>query len=384
MNRIRVVIADVDTSRWVRARRRFAETHDIEIVGCKPANLESLAVADELDYDVLLIAGKQLTDAMIQQLGAFKRVRPEIGVLVVARDDAEEMRRAEQCLQVGAYDIVEQPRGELDEAASEVLVRRLLPKLRSLSAMLYSRLAQGNLSTPPPSRPTATHYLSNGLPPASSRELEKHSWQSTAATPRKETPVELVVIGASTGGPEALTSLVADLSGQIASPILVVLHVPAIFANSLVTQLNKRSALEVMHARDGGELTAGRVYFSPGERHLVVGRGAGGVLISRLLDTPSENGSKPSVDVLFRSAEKTCGANVLGVLLTGMGQDGAAGAAVLHRAGAKIIVQDEESSIVWGMPGSAVRQKVVDEIVPLSQMASYIERAANRWKTGRG
>jgi two-component system, chemotaxis family, protein-glutamate methylesterase/glutaminase len=291
------------------------------------------------------------------------------------------------------------------EEAASVLLRRLLPKLRSISATRFSRLAQGNLSasascsddvaevdarvhsTPPP-RPSRSGARSSPLPspppsplarplPSAPPTPRARAVASTVARPARgvgQAPVEVVVIGASTGGPEALSQLVSDLPPDLAAPIMVVLHVPAAFAGSLARQLDKRSALEVCSARDGGLLEPGKIYLSPGDRHLLLGRGPREALISRLSDAPPELGCRPSVDVLFRAAERVCKGAVLGVLLTGMGSDGAAGAEVLHRAGATIYVQDQQSSVVWGMPGSAARLKVVDKIVPLAKMAGEIAR----------
>ncbi len=188
--------------------------------------------------------------------------------------------------------------------------------------------------------------------------------------------MELIVVGASTGGPEALTRLVSELPANLGAPMLVVLHVPALFSKSLASQLDKKSTLDVTECEDGRPLLPGTVYMAPGDKHLFVSRGPNKALISRLREGPAENGCKPSVDVLFRSAAKTCRDAALAVMLTGMGSDGAKGAKILHDAGSRVIVQDKESSVVWGMPGSAVRLKAVDRVLPLYRIARAIIRAA--------
>ena len=164
----------------------------------------------------------------------------------------------------------------------------------------------------------------------------------------------MVAVGSSTGGPQALAGFLRGLSAPPAVPLVIVQHMPAGFTAMLADHLDRLGALRVTEAKDGEPLRAGRAYLAPGDRHLLVERGAGG-LVARLRDDPPEHFCRPAVDPMLRSAERACEGRVLAVILTGMGQDGLAGCRGLSAAGGTVLAQDEASSVVWGMPGAVAR-----------------------------
>jgi len=180
---------------------------------------------------------------------------------------------------------------------------------------------------------------------------------------------ELIVIGVSTGGPQALARLLPKLPENLPAPVAIVQHMPAMFTRLLAERLDGESGLAVKEAEDGDELRPGRVLLAPGGRHLRVRRGARGGLVARLDDGPAENSCRPSVDVLFRSAAETLGGRALALMLTGMGSDGLEGARQLKAAGASLIAQDQASSVVWGMPGAVVEAGLADRVLALDQIA---------------
>ena len=183
--------------------------------------------------------------------------------------------------------------------------------------------------------------------------------------------VDAVAIAVSTGGPTALGSLLAELPATLPVPILIVQHMPPMFTRVLAERLDRTCAIRVLEAADGHALEPGTVRIAPGDRHMLVER-SGDVVRIRTNTGPRENSCRPSADPLFRSTADTFGPNALGVVMTGMGSDGLRGAQRLTEAGSRVIVQDEASSVVWGMPGFVVRAGLADAIVPLSELSLAI------------
>ena len=186
----------------------------------------------------------------------------------------------------------------------------------------------------------------------------------------------LVGIGASTGGVEAIRDVLVQLPANF-PPVLVVQHLPRAFSRSLVEQLNRSCTLEVKEAQETNELAAGQVLIAPGERHMEV-RYVGAKRAAVLSCTPPVNRHRPSVDVLFRSMAKAGARNSVGVLLTGMGSDGAEGLLAMRQGGAATIAQDRQSSVVYGMPAEAVRLGAAEVVLPLKDIAGGIVRAISR------
>jgi len=190
--------------------------------------------------------------------------------------------------------------------------------------------------------------------------------------------IEALVIGVSTGGPNALHVFVPKLPADLPFPVLCVQHMPPLFTASLAERLDRDSALQVVEGADGQRIEKGCMYIAPGGRHMVVARGPDGRIVLKLSDAPPVNSCRPAVDVLFRSIDEVVGGNVVSVVLTGMGSDGAAGVKVLREKGAWSIVQDEATSVVWGMPGAVAQHGDADEILPLDRISDRIAELARR------
>ena len=182
---------------------------------------------------------------------------------------------------------------------------------------------------------------------------------------------EIVVLGCSTGGPEALAVVLGALPARFPVPIVVVQHMPPDFTKLLAERLDKSCALRVNEVVGPVKAKAGEVWIAPGHSHIKLTNTAGQI---ELDDGPEENNCKPAVDVLFRSATATYGRRAVGVILTGMGDDGARGGKLLADSGAYMIAQDEATSVVWGMPGAATRAGIVDMVVPLQGVANEISQ----------
>jgi two-component system chemotaxis response regulator CheB len=183
--------------------------------------------------------------------------------------------------------------------------------------------------------------------------------------------IDAVAIGTSTGGPSALAQVIPRLPKSFAAPILIVQHMPKMFTRLLAERLHERSPLEVVEAQDCEEVVAGKVYIAPGDYHLEVRR-VGGKVVTHLQQGPSEHSCRPAMDVLLRSVVDVYGSRALGVILTGMGQDGFKGCELLRKAGGIVLAQDQESSVVWGMPGYVAQAGLAEAVVPINGVAGEI------------
>jgi two-component system chemotaxis response regulator CheB len=366
--KIRVLIVDESVLCRDLLRAALAEATDIEVIGAAPTAKTGMdRIANENPDLVLLSATIPDTEAEEITRWALEK-KPVLGIVVTARTDAETIDKVVLALEAGAFDFVEKPEDECPESYQEVIGRRLLPKIRSFSAAVYSRVAR-KLSQTRIEAPTEEASQEGLLRRVSRSLLPKRSYRPPSGRP------ELIVIGVSTGGPEALSRLIPALPGNCPVPIVVAIHMPERFTASLAVSLNDRSQLTVKEAGNRERMAAGHVYIARGGKHLVFERADSTSLVLRTNDDSPENGCKPSVDVMFRSAARVTKSNTMALLLTGMGLDGVKGMERLKNAGAYTLAQDKASSVVWGMPGAAVQAGVVDEVLSLDKL---IERIRER------
>src|SRR3954470_18524383 len=252
-------------------------------------------------------------------------------------------------LSSGANDYVTKPANVGSVGQSMDSVReQLIPKIKALTGRPVPLGAVRTAAAAPPP-PPAARRTGPGKKPA------------------------VLVIGSSTGGPEALARVVPALPASLPVPVLVVQHMPPVFTRQFAQRLDRLAALRVGEAVDGPPLLPGTVHLAPGDHHLVV-RGTGRGMTTALNQAPPENFCRPAVDPLFRSAVAAYDGAVLGVVLTGMGSDGRVGAAAIHEAGGTVLAQDQASSVVWGMPGAVTQAGLADEVLPLDRVAEAIGR----------
>jgi two-component system, chemotaxis family, protein-glutamate methylesterase/glutaminase len=185
--------------------------------------------------------------------------------------------------------------------------------------------------------------------------------------------IDIVAIGTSTGGPTALAELVPQFPADFPVPIVIVQHMPPVFTRLLADRLNRSAQVKVREGQEGERVESGQLWIAPGDRHMAVARKGGDVVLA-LKQDPPEHSCRPAVDVLFRSVAQAYGANALAVVLTGMGSDGTRGARAIRDAGGEVIVQDEATSVVWGMPGSVVAARLADRICPLTNIVPEVIR----------
>jgi len=257
-----------------------------------------------------------------------------------------------EALSLGATDYVTKPSNTDMAGTLDTVSHDLIPRIRALCHL--------------PEAPAA----------AAGSELLARPVVRTSQKPQLLTPVQVVAIGVSTGGPDALAHVLPTLPANLPVPVVIAQHMPAIFTTMLAARLAAKSSLPVRECKSGEPLAPGCAYIAPGDFHMIVSS-EGGVACLRTHQGPKENYCRPSVDVLFRSVAQVYGGRTLAVVLTGMGQDGLKGCELLGGLGARIVVQDEASSVVWGMPGFVARTGLADKIVPLDQIGPEIVRATS-------
>lgn len=369
MKRIRILVVDESVMCRDALNRALSDVADVELQGVAPNGKTGLGRLGQQEVDLLVLsAGIRDPDAA-EFTRLAQEIKPNVGVLLTTRDNVRDAEMVIQTLEAGAFDFTVKPEEGCPEELEQVLKRRLLPKIRVFSAALYSRLAR-NLSASGkaarPARPVAEDSERRAIHTLVKDKAERRARRFRA-----------LLIGASTGGPEALSRLLPALPADFPLPVVAVVHMPEPFTASLARNLNEKSRLSVSEANDGDELRPGRVYLAPGGSHLLLASSTRGRLVLRSSQDPPENGCRPSVDVLFRSAARACPNGLLALIMTGMGDDGVKGLGVLKEAGAHVLAQDESSSVVWGMPGSAVNAGMADEVLPLNRLAGRLLELAS-------
>ncbi|MXN65440.1 chemotaxis-specific protein-glutamate methyltransferase CheB [Stappia sp. GBMRC 2046] len=294
----------------------------------------------------------------------------------LTRRNAEISLRA---LSLGAQDYIPKPESKSEVTTSVNFRREIIEKVKTLGVRVRGRHQAGRQLRV---RATAVQAvpLHDAGSPASTRAPNFRAVATKSARPQHaarsypSVRPRVVVIGSSTGGPQALQQVMRDIGMAIRQvPVVVTQHMPPTFTAILAEHLGKAAMRPAKEAADGDVLQPGHIYVAPGGRHLVLEKDHGQA-VARLTDDPPVNFCKPAVDPLFDSAAKVFGSSVLAVVLTGMGHDGADGVKTIAAGGGAIIAQDEASSVVWGMPGAAVQTGQCNDILPLQEIGPKIAK----------
>ena len=312
----------------------------------------------------------------IEFLRERKRLGIDIPVIVLSSIAKEGARVTMDCLELGASDFVTKPSGS-ESANLATVANHLVDFLQAYGKQYQLKKNRGMSSAPKASSSLSQRYQQ------SSTSFQTHTASSSfGAAPqpgekqvqiRQPGKLEIIAIGISTGGPNALREVFAALDPQLPQPIVVVQHMPPGFTYEFANSLNKICPLEVKEAQEGDLVKPGRILIAQGGKHLVVEKKPLGV-IAHISDAPPQSGHRPSADVLFASVAEQFQNRALGIIMTGMGKDGAASLTRLFQEGSRTIGQDEASAIVYGMPRVAFEMGGVMEQVSLSNMASMINR----------
>ena len=359
---------------------------NIEVVGTASNGLLAQAKIDQLKPDVITMDIEMPQMDGIAAVRELRKRHKQVPVIMFSTLSAAGATATLEALAAGATDYVTKPSnvGSVNESITAVR-DELVPKIYALGgrsrpgAAPPARPATG----PAGSRPSAAPSRS-GPPPSGPGRPDPASPGAAPVRPaaRRTAPggrVDILAVGSSTGGPDALTKVLTSLPADLPVPIVITQHMPPVFTKMFAERLDRSTPLRVVEAEDGMELTAGWAYVAPGDRHLVLHR-RGPATPTQPTAAPPENSCRPAVDVMFRSVAQLYGASAYATVLTGMGQDGRNGAKVLREAGAEVLAQDEASSVVWGMPGAVVTAGLADEVLPLDRIAVFL---TNRIKVGR-
>uniref|UniRef100_UPI003D7DDCC4 protein-glutamate methylesterase/protein-glutamine glutaminase n=1 Tax=Kineococcus sp. SYSU DK016 TaxID=3383137 RepID=UPI003D7DDCC4 len=346
--RIRVLV--VDDSVVVRriVTDVLASDPVIEVVGTAPNGKVALEKIQQLKPDAVTLDIEMPVMDGLQTIKEIRRVDRRLPVVMFSTLTERGATATLEALSSGASDYVTKPAnvGSVSESMESVRAE-LIPKIKAL--------------VPGVAEPRSAVVARPATPVA----LRARS--GAARTPRA------LVVGSSTGGPEALSSVLAKLPAGLGVPVLVTQHMPPVFTRMYAQRLDKVSALTVVEAVDGQSVEAGTVYVAPGDFHMEVVR-RGSALVVKLHQGPPENFCRPAVDVMVRSAVAAFGGELLALVLTGMGSDGKLGCKAVAEAGGQVVVQDEATSVVWGMPGAVAREGLADEVLPLSAIPDALLR----------
>ena len=340
-----VKVLVVDDSAYVRKtiKQILSRSPWLEVVGTARDGEEALQLVKELEPDVVTA---DLIMPGVDGAEFTRRVMAEHPVpVVIVSIAADTNERVLAALDAGAIDFVQKPTALATEKVFEIS-EELVSKVKAAAAAPISRLRVQSAEAP-------------GSPPF------------PAPAPGR-TSVDVVVIGISTGGPQALKMLVPKLPAMLPVPVVIVLHMPVGYTEMYARRLDEVSALTVSEAREGDEVRPGRVLVAPAGVHLTLTRNGSGQVVTHLDLRPLDAPHRPSVDVLFHSAADIYGGRVLGVVMTGMGSDGREGSAWIKAAGGRILTESEESCVVYGMPRSVVEAGLSDASVSLERMAPAI------------
>jgi two-component system, chemotaxis family, protein-glutamate methylesterase/glutaminase len=348
MDRVLKVLV-VDDSAYVRkvVKQMLSRSPFLEVVGTARDGREALELVEQLDPDVVTC------DLIMPELDGVGFVREQMRrrplPIIIMSIASETGEAALTALDAGAVDFVQKPTALATEKIFEVS-DELIEKVKAAASIPMARV---KISAPAaeatPSQPTA---------PVTRGEL-----------------VDVVVIGISTGGPQALKQLIPQLPADFPAPVAMVMHMPVGYTEMYARKLDEQSQLEVREAHEGDVLRAGLALLAPAGRHLTFRRREGGEVVAHLDSRPFDLPHRPAVDVLFQSAAEVYRQRVLGVVMTGMGSDGKQGAAWIKAQGGLVYTESEETCVVYGMPSSVVEAGLSDRSVPLDKMAQAIREA---------
>jgi two-component system chemotaxis response regulator CheB len=321
----------------------------LEVVGTAANGRIALAKIPQVNPDLVILDVEMPEMDGLETLREIRKAYPRLPVIMFSALTERGAAATLDALALGATDYFAKPinAGGMD-ASLRVIREELIPEIKAICGRSATPTAVPAPPTPKPRQ---------------------------AGTDR----IDVVAIGTSTGGPNALADLFTGLPADLPVPVAVVQHMPPMFTRLLAERLSAQSAVRVEEGRPGGVLRAGHAWIAPGDYHMAVARN--GLDVRVLVNQePPENSCRPAADVLFRSVARVFGPSALAVVLTGMGQDGLRGCEAIREAGGHVIVQDEATSVVWGMPGFVAKAGLADRVLPLAMVAPEIVR---RVRAGR-
>lgn len=352
--KIRVLVVDDAVAVRRLVSQVLSEDPAIEVVGSAATGRIALSKIPQCEPDVVTLDIEMPDMDGLTALVEIRKTNPALAVIMLSSFTERGAVATLEALAKGATDYLPKPAKTISVTETlEYLRRELLPRVKVLGEKATVGKVVSPSKAPPAPRPRPV----------------------VAAVPRLLSPsrVEILAVGVSTGGPNALARVLADLPRELPVPIVIVQHMPPVFTAMLAERLRRVTSHDVREATAGAPVIPGRVWLAPGDHHMVVQNCEHGVCIGLHQGMP-ENSCRPSVDVLFRSVATVYGAHSLALVMTGMGQDGLIGCEAIRGADGQVVVQDEASSVVWGMPGYIANAGLADAILPLDQLGSEVSR----------
>lgn len=360
MRKIRVLVVDDSTVIRRLLTDSLASDSDLEVAGTAANGKIALAKIPQINPDVITLDMEMPEMDGITTLVEIRKLYPKLPVIMFSTLTQRGAEATLDALSKGANDYVTKPANVGSVTAAMQNVRNeLVPKIKAFCPWFAKCQV-----VPLRPRPAVQTRVSAQNKPTELRRID------------------VVAIGSSTGGPNALQTVLSRIPHDFPVPIVIVQHMPPIFTKHLADRLNQLAPLDVVEAKRGDAIAPGGAWIAPGDYHMTLSRIGTSVRIDLNQGTP-ENSCRPAVDVLFRSVSDMYGPNVLSVVLTGMGQDGARGCESIRNAGGKVFAQDEESSVVWGMPGAVAQAGLADKVLPLDRIADEIVRETLQGRKAR-
>lgn len=366
--KLRVLVVD-DTIVYRKAVSDvLSEIPGVEVVGVAHNGQIALSKIATLKPDMLTLDIEMPVMNGIELLGMMQKDHPNIGVVMVSTLTTDGGAMTMKALELGAFDFILKPQSKNQAESKKQLKESLIPIIREFK---LSRNARSLIATKGILTKNAGPIQRKALKPRLKGTAASLKPKQKAAAKRGKS--EIIAIGISTGGPNALTQMLPKLPGDIGVPIVIVQHMPPVFTKSLAASLDAKCALTVKEAVDREPLQNNTVYIAPGGKQMKLVASADGTnRLIKITNDPPENSCRPSADYLFRSVGDYYVGRTTAVIMTGMGSDGTKGLHVLNQKGATIIAQDEASCVVFGMPKAPIESGLADVIAPLNKIADEI------------
>jgi two-component system chemotaxis response regulator CheB len=377
----RVLIVD-DSAVFRKVLQTALDKHPgIRVVGTAANGKEALRLVRTLRPHVMILDVEMPEMNGLETLDELRRQHLDPGVIMFSSFTSQGAATTLETLAKGAFDFVTKPTGAGTFAKTVARIKEdLVPKIEAYSRSIRVAQTEKTVHTAAPTLSRGvTRQATNRTPGPVARSVT----EAQKPARRIGFAPEVVAIGISTGGPNALNEVIPRFPKTFPLPILLVQHMPPVFTSQLADRLNKRSQLRVVEAKDEMPVEAGTVYVAPGDYHMEVEAGTDQRLI-RTNQGPPVNSCRPSVDVLFHSVAEVYGQRAIAVVMTGMGQDGLGGSRELKKKGALVLAQDKDSSVVWGMPRFVVEEGLADRIMSLSDITPTVLELAEDWKKAGG
>ncbi len=362
---LRVLVVD-DTIVYRKAVSDIVdEIPGVELAGVAHNGKIALAKIATLKPDILTLDIEMPEMNGIEVLAELQKKHPGIGAIMVSTLTSEGSDMTMRALELGAFDFILKPQSKNQTESKRELRAALEPMFKAFSRSRHATQLLYGRSRPSPAPATALSRPATA-PLARPAAIAKPSVQRRGKS-------EIVVIGISTGGPNALNQMLPQLPGDLGVPVLIVQHMPPVFTKSLAASLDKKCQLTVKEAVNGENILPNMVYIAPGGKQMKLTAGTDGLNRRiKITDDPPENSCRPSVDYLFRSVADYYVGRTTAVIMTGMGSDGTQGLGILKQKGAYVIGQDEASCVVYGMPKAPAELGYVDVVTPLQRIAAEI------------